>query len=195
LTNFSPAEVFTGATQDRSPAYRDLMAELRQTGRWRAVKDGDKITGWTALHPGASDPFPQADDNAVALQRRLGGRSVLLLPALGRQGQEALMRRHPELRADIVVAGLPASDEPLCEPLLELLRPGLIVIADAKFPATRRAPEKLRQRLARRAAPVVYVSQKGALTLEVGPRGRSLRTADGQPAIEAQASKAGEILP
>ncbi len=49
------------------------------------------------------------------------------------------MRRHPELRAEIVVAGLPAREEPLCEPLLDLLQARLIVIMDTQFPATRRA--------------------------------------------------------
>jgi ComEC/Rec2-related protein len=195
LTNFSVAEVFTGAAQDRSPPYRGLMRDLRPAGSWRSVKDGDSMAGWTVLHPGPSDQFPQADDNAVALQRRLNGQSVLLLPALGRDGQEALMRHHPELRADIVVAGLPAREEPLCDPLLDLLRPGLIVIADAKFPATSRAPEKLRQRLARHAARVVYVRDNGALTLEIGPRSWSMHTADGEPAIEAQRSDSGEPAP
>jgi competence protein ComEC len=192
LTNFSVAEVFTGAAQDRSPPYRGLMRDLRQTSGWRAVQDGDRMAGWTVLHPGPSDQFPQADDNAVVLQRRLNGQSVLLLPALGRDGQEALMRHHPELRADIVVAGLSARDEPLCDPLLDQLRPGLIVIADAKFPATSRAPEKLRQRLARRAARVVYVRDNGALTLEIGPRGWTLCMADGKPAVDSTPAEPGE---
>jgi competence protein ComEC len=195
LTNFSPAGIFTGAAQDRSAAYRELMGDLRQMSGWRAVKDGDTIAGWTVLHPGAADQFPQADDNAVALERQLNGQSVLLLPALGREGQEALMRHHPEMRADIVVAGLPAGEEPLCEPLLDLLRPGLIVIADAKFPANRRAPEQLRQRLGQRPARVVYVGQSGVLTLEVGRNGWSLRTADGEPVMEAQPAQAGESPP
>ena len=169
------------------------MGDLRQMRGWRAVKDGDRTDGWTVLHPGAGDQFPQADDNAVALGRQLNGQSVLLLPALGREGQEALMRHHPQLRADIVVAGLPAGgEEPLCVPLLDQLRPGVIVIADAEYPATRRAPEGLRQRLARRTARVVYVGQTGALTVELGPRGWSLRAADGRPVLEARALQAGE---
>jgi competence protein ComEC len=195
LTNFFPEEIFTGAAQDRSAAYRELMGDLRHVSGWRAVKDGDTMAGWTVLHPGAGDQFPQADDNAVALERRLAGQWVLLLPALGREGQEALMRHHPQLRADIVVAGLPAGEEPLCEPLLDLLRPGVIVIADAKYPATRRAPVELRRRLARRPARVVYVGQSGALTLELGPRGWLLRTADGQAVAEAQPSDGGERSP
>ncbi len=184
LADFPAAGIFTGATQDRSPAFRNLTAELRQTKGWLAVKDGGQFDGWRVLHPGPSDHFAQADDNAVVLAREFNGHSVLLLPALGRDGQEALMRRHPDLRAEIVIAGLPARDEPLCEPLLDQLRPRLIVIADAKFPATRRAPAALRQRLARRAARVVYGRDNGALTLEFSPAGCSLLTADGLPAVD-----------
>ena len=103
----------------------------------------------------------QADDNALVLRRECNGRSILLLPALARDGQDALMRRHPDLRADIVVAGLPARDEPLCDPLLDMLQARWIIIADAEFPATRRASPKLRQRLARRAAQVVYCHDTG----------------------------------
>jgi beta-lactamase superfamily II metal-dependent hydrolase len=192
LTNFSAAGIFTGAARDRSAAYRSLLRELRRASGWRAVKDGDEIAGWTVLHPGPLDQFPQADDNSVVLQRRLNGQLVLLLPALGRDGQEALMSHHPELRADIVVAGLPARDEPLCEPLLDLLRPGLIVIADAKLPATSRSPEKLRRRLALRRARVVYLRDNGALTLELRPRDWSLRGAEGRQAIDPPPSEPDE---
>jgi competence protein ComEC len=192
LSNFPATGIFTGAAQERSTAFRDLVWDLRQTHGWRAVQDGDSIDGWAVLHPGPSDQFTQADDNAVVLRREFNGQSVLLLPALGRDGQEALMRRHPDLRAEFVVAGLPARDEPLCEPLLDLLRPRVIVIADAAFPASRRAPAKLRQRLGRRGARVVYARDNGALTLELAPGGWSLRTAAGQPAVDPPPAEPSE---
>ena len=184
LSNFPAAGIFTGAAQDRSPAWRDLLLDLRQNHGWRAVKDGDLVDGWAVLHPGPADQFAQADDNAVVLWREFNGHSVLLVPALGRDGQEALMRRHPDLRAEFVVAGLPAREEPLCEPLLDLLRPRVIVIADAAFPATHRASAKLRERLGRREIRVVYGRDNGSLTLELAPSGWSMRTAEGQPAVQ-----------
>jgi ComEC/Rec2-related protein len=193
LSNFPVAGIFTSAAQDRSPAFHGLMGDLRQTPGWRAVHDGDNVDGWAVLHPGASDQFTQADDNAVVLRRELNGHAVLLLPALGRDGQEALMRRHPELRAEFVVAGLPAREEPLCEPLLDLLRPRIIVIADTAFPATHRASAKLRQRLGRRDARVVYGRDNGALTLELSAGSWSLRTADGQPAVDPLLAEPAEI--
>jgi competence protein ComEC len=184
LSNFPASGIFTGAAPDRSPGFHQLLNELRQTRGWRPVRDGDSIDGWSVLHPGPSDQFTQADDNALVLRRDLNGHSILLLPALGRDGQDALMRRHPELRAEIVIAGLPARDEPLCPPLLDQVQPRLIVVADAAFPATRRAPVKLRQRLARQTARVVYARDHGALTLELTPSAWTLLSADGQPAVD-----------
>jgi competence protein ComEC len=182
LSAFPAAGVFAAAAQERSTAWRELARDLRHTNGWRAVRDGDMVCGWSVLHPGTADQFPQADDNAIALLRQLHGHSILLLPSLGRDGQDALLRRHPDLRAEIVIAGLPARDDPLSEPLLAALHPTLIVIADTKFPATRRASAALRQRLARLPARVVYIRDNGSLTLELSPHGYTLRTADGQPA-------------
>ncbi|HUD82256.1 MAG TPA: ComEC/Rec2 family competence protein [Candidatus Saccharimonadales bacterium] len=175
LDNFIVDRIFIASAPNRSEAYRNLIGELRPT----ALHDGDRVGAWSVLHPGVADEFAQADDNALVLRRECNGRSILLLPALARDGQNALMRRHPDLRADIVVAGLPARDEPLCDPLLDMLQARLIIIADSEFPATRRASPKLRQRLARRPAQVVYCHNNGALTLDLAPQKYSLRTANG----------------
>ena len=91
------------------------------------MHDGDSVGDWSILNPGVADQFPQADNNALALREQFYNRSILLLPALGRDGQDALMRRHPELRADFVIAGLPSRDEPLCEPLLDMLRARIVI--------------------------------------------------------------------
>ncbi len=186
LNDFAADGIFASAVPNRSAAYQSLISDLRRADRWRGVSDGDIIGGWTVLHPGANEKFAQADDNALALRRELNGQSIVLLPSLGRDGQDALMRRHPEARADIVIAGLPARDEPLCEPLLDQLRPKMIIIADAAFPATKRAPPKLRERLRRRGAAVIFERDTGALTLQLTQNGCSLRAADGQPVSTAQ---------
>jgi competence protein ComEC len=183
LTNFYPRGIFTNAAPDRSAAYRELLDALRQSGRCRTAQDGDTIAGWTVLHPGATDQWTQADDSALVLRGEIQGHSILLLPALARDGQNALMRRHPNLRAEIVVAGLPMREEPLCDPLLDLLQPRLIVIMDTQLPATRRASANLRARLARRPAQMVYCRDNGALTLDLARKGWAVRAASGQPAV------------
>ncbi len=194
LTDFAADGVFASAIPNRSAAYQSLVADLRRGRGWQAVSDGDLVSGWTVLHPGANEKFAQADDNALALRRELNGQSILLLPSLGRDGQDALMRRHPDLRADIVIAGLPARDEPLCEPLLDQLRPKMIIIADAAFPATKRASAKLRERLQGRATAVIFERDTGALTLQLTQNGSSLQTADGWPLQQDEAHSSAERM-
>ena len=180
LTNFSVNRVFINTARDRSPAYRDVIDEVKQTAHWQELQAGDDANGWSVLHPAAGNRFDDADDNALVFRREIRGHSILLLSTLGRSGQDSLMEENPILRADIVVAGLPAKDEPLSEPLLRLLRPKLIIIIDSQLPATRRASAKLRQRLAAFGAPVIYCRDSGAVTLCLRNEGRTIKNASGE---------------
>ena len=180
LTHFKTGRVFINPARDRSPAYRDIVDAIKQTARWQALQEGDEADGWSVLAPKAGASFDDADDNALVFWREINGRSILLLSTLGRSGQDSLVESHPNLRADIVVAGLPAQDEPLSEPLLRLLQPKLIIMIDSEFPATRRAPAKLRQRLARQPAPVVYCREAGAIKLSLRRGGWTLKNSSGE---------------
>jgi competence protein ComEC len=171
LTNFNPKTVFLNSAHDRSPAYHDVVQAITQTAHCQALTAGNDAEGWSVLHPNGTNQFPDADDNALVFQREINGHSVLLLSCLGRRGQDSLLARYPELRADIVVAGLPTTDEPLCEPLFNTLRPKLVVIIDSQFPATRRASDKLRTRLTSHGVPVLFCRDTCALKLTLW-RGR-----------------------
>jgi beta-lactamase superfamily II metal-dependent hydrolase len=130
-------------------------------------------------HPSDSDRFGQADDGALVLSGSFYGSRVLLLSDLGRAGQDALLERTTDLRADIVVTGLPGQNEPLSEALLDAIQPRLIVVADSEFPASERAALKLRERLARRKTPVIYTRSAGAATIEFRRRGWEVRAMNG----------------
>jgi competence protein ComEC len=179
LTNFSVSSVCINSARDRSPAYRDVIDELKQTASWHELQAGDDSKGWSVLNPQAGSHFDDADDNALVFWREINGHSILLLSTLGRSGQDSLMERNPNLRADIVVAGLPAQDEPLSEPLLQQLQPKLIIIIDSELPAPRRAPARLRERLARQEVPVFYCHDTGALKLTLWHGGWNLKNASG----------------
>jgi competence protein ComEC len=179
LTNFSVGRVFINPARDRSPAYRNVIDDIQQTARWQALRAGDAAGGWSVLHPDRSIRFDAADDNALVFWREINGHSILLLSTLGRSGQDSLVEKNPNLRADIVVAGLPATDEPLSEPLLHLIQPKLIIMIDSELPATRRASAKLRQRLAAHNVPVVYCRDAGALKLTLWRGGWDLKNAGG----------------
>jgi beta-lactamase superfamily II metal-dependent hydrolase len=186
LTNFSTGGVFVNPARDISSAYRSVIDDVKQTAHWQELQAGDDAKGWSVLHPKRSVQFPEADDNALVFRREINGHSILLLSTLGRSGQDLLAEDQPKLRADIVIAGLPARDEPLSEPLLNLIQPKLIVIIDSEFPATRRASAKLRQRLATHDVPVIYCRDLGALKLTLWRGGWDLKNADGNVALSSQ---------
>jgi ComEC/Rec2-related protein len=185
LKEFAPREIVTSSVRFRSPSYRELVeAPAFPRERQRIVQAGDSAGAWQVLHPRADDRFPRADDLAIVLRGELAGTRVLLLSDLGRPGQEALLQRTPaaDLRADIVVAGLPVEGEPLSEGLLDIVQPRLIVLADNENPATRRASPRLRERLAQRGVPVLY-TREGAVLLALRSGAWTATRADGRPAV------------
>jgi competence protein ComEC len=164
---FSTEHIYASAVHFRSPAYRSLIDTFRRRPDWlQTINRNDHIGSWTVLHPNPTDHFPQADDNSVVLFGTFGKTRVLLLSDLGRPGQNALMDRNPDLKADIVVTGLPLQTEPICDALLNRLEPRLIIVSDSDFPVSERATAKLRERLSRRSIPVLYTHSTGSATIE-----------------------------
>jgi beta-lactamase superfamily II metal-dependent hydrolase len=108
------------------------------------------------------------------------GTKILLLSDLGRSGQSELLAEKNDLRADIVIAGLPDEGEPLSDALIDVIQPKVIVIADSDFPATRRAGSALKERLAQKQIPVIYTRDSSAVTIVTDKSGWKLETMDGQ---------------
>jgi len=179
-TLFHPREIDLSAVKFRSPAYRHAAAQYALTpGLVHSLKPGDRTGPWTVLHPEPEEHFPQADDNALVVRGDFAAARVLLVSDLGRPGQQALLQRGADLRADIVVSGIPTASEPLGDDFLAAVHPRLIVIADAEYPSNERAKPQLRERLARSGTPVLYLRECGAVTLEMRGRGAWIRAMDG----------------
>lgn len=175
--HFSIAQILTSSSRFRSPTYRQIIQKLSNSPeRWRRINRGDSAHGWKVLHPAAEDRFNQADDLAIVLLGEFQGVRVLLLSDLGRLGQRKLLEREGDLRADIVVAGMPAQGEPLSDSLIEAIRPRVIVVASAEYPANARASSKLRERLRNSGVPVLYTDDAGAITLTLRTAGWELTT-------------------
>jgi competence protein ComEC len=179
-TLFPIGQLVTSSVRFRSPAYRQIVEELQQApGRARVANRGDALGGWMVLHPNPDDHFPEADDNALVFRGDFAGTRVLLLSDLGRLGQDALLKRQPDLRAEIVVACLPEQDEPLGDALLDVIQPSLIIITDSEFPATKRASATLRERLERRGVPVIFTREAGAVKISLNRAGWHASTMTG----------------
>jgi len=178
---FGIGEIFASPTRFRSVAYRHTIADFeKEPSRLRTIGRGDQFGPWKILHPSEADRFAQADDAALVLMGEFGGVRVLLLSDLGRPGQQVLIERTPELRADVVVTGLPRQSEAVCDALLDIVQPRVIIVADTEFPATERAPASLRERLALRGVPVFYTRETGALTLKFRRHGFEIETVNGE---------------
>lgn len=177
---FGVPEIYTSPVRFRSPAYRRIISDLEnEPQRHKLIQRGDTAGVWRVLHPESVDKFPQADDNALVLLGEFQGTRLLLVSDLGRPGQEALMQRETDLRADIVVSGLPVQTEPLSDAFLERIQPKVVILADSEFPATKRATARLRERLERQGATVIYTRFTGAVTMTFGKTDWQLRAMDG----------------
>jgi competence protein ComEC len=164
---FAPDKVFISPVSFRSTAYRQLIKYFEERpGSTGILRRGGRLGPWTVLHPDETDHFPQADDKPVVMIGEIEGIRVILLSDLGKQGQNALMERCSDLRADIVVSGVPLQNEPVAGLLLDAMQPQLIIITDSEYPAPQRASPRLRERLASRGMPVLYTRQTGAVTLK-----------------------------
>lgn len=176
--SFAISQIDVSPVRFRSPAYRQLLQQFESMpGLLKTIQAGDGVGGWRVLHPSPEQHFSQADDNAIVLRGELRGTRVLLLSDLGKPGQSALFARQPDLRAEIVVTGLPQQSEPLAEGMIDAIQPRLIIIADSEYPASARANRKLRERLAHRGIPVFYTVETGAITLLFHRNGWEIKTA------------------
>lgn len=167
LARYPLQQVGIGPIRFRSGAYRDLVQALqtRSPPLLRTVQAGETLGPWRVLHPAAADRFAQADDGSLVLQFGDAEPGILVLGDLGRPGQEQLMSRHPDLRAEIVISGVPTRGEPLCDGLLDQLAPRMVVIVDASQPATARAPAACKARLRARRMNTLFASESGSLEL------------------------------
>jgi competence protein ComEC len=177
---FGVGELWTSAVKFRSASYRDFVSRFEKFARHKIFTDGDQIGHWQILFPTSTSNLPRSDDNALVLLGNFSSAKILLLSDLGRDGQSDLLAQTNDLRADIVVAGLPTDGEPLCDALIAAIQPKIIVIADSEFPANRRASRALKERLEQTKIPVIYTRTAGAVKIITDKNGWKLQTMDGQ---------------
>lgn len=179
---FQCRDIFASSFRFRSVAYRRLFADLqREPYHLTPLHRGDKVAPWEILHPTKEDESTQADNGSLVRRGEFHGVKILLLSDLGREGQNLLLDRETnQLRADIVVSGLPTQTEALCEALLDAIQPRVIVIADSELPATARASVRLKERLELRKVLVLSTREVGAVQVSFRPKACHVITATGE---------------
>ena len=189
---FGVGELWTSDVRFRSAVYREAVAGVagqEEGGGQPAPKGtlhkifecGETNGCWHVLFPpAAGGTVPRAGDAPVVLRGEFHGTQILLLSELSRDGQSQLLAQTNDLRADIVIAGLPDEGEPLCDDLIAAIRPRVIVIADSDLPASRRASRALHERLEQSNIPVIYTRTAGAVKIVTSKAGWKLQTMDGR---------------
>lgn len=174
LLDFIPVKrVVTAPVRFRSPAFRAALDRIRERDiPVDQAADGGRIGPWRVLNPSSDTRFGRADDNALVLFGRIHGCALLFCSDLGVPGQRRLIAEHPELRAEIVVAGIPTAGEPLIDPLIHRIQPSAILLSGGPDPATERVTERLRRRLEAHCVPVFYAGEDGAILIEIDPKKR-----------------------
>lgn len=178
--SFPPERVLTTGVRQRSARYREVVADLSVAAPVKELRRGDQEGPWRILHPAAGDRFSRADDAAIVLLAEFWGTRVLLLSDLGYAGQRRLLEHGGDLRADIVVAGLPSVGEPLCEALLDAVRPSVIVLGDSDFRFGTGADAALRARLGKRGVALYRTGDLGAVSVEITRKGHTIAAATGR---------------
>jgi competence protein ComEC len=164
--DFRPRQVHTSVARARSPIYRKAIRVLEEhPTRWKTISTGDRVDGWEVLHPEKGRGFPRADDNSVVLRRLIQGWTVLHISDLGAQGQKQLLESGADLRADIVISGMPEAGEPLGAELLDAILARTIILGTTKYPYTAGGTPELRTRLEKSKAEVFYTTEEDAVTV------------------------------
>lgn len=186
--NFEIGELWTSSVHFRSGIYNEIVLQFEESNRHKIFNCGGQIGMWKILWPSPADDSSRADDNALVMLGSFSGARILLLSDLSRIGQSKLLSRTNDLRADIVVAGLPVEGEPLSDSLVDAIQPKIIIVADSDFPASRRANPALKDRLAQRQIPVIYTRDSGAVKIVAGKTWK-VQAMDGQKFSSVSVSK------
>ena len=164
-----PREVHRSHAKMRTTKYtRAFDKFFAQYPHWdQRINVGDFVGPWEVLHPHGSEDQSRNIDDAVVLRAEFHGVRVLLLSDLGELGQESLVTRVKNLRADLVVASVPNHGEPIQPWLLEAIRPRVVLLHDSWLPLDERAPDNLKARLSKLEVPVFYTTEQGGLCVEI----------------------------
>jgi beta-lactamase superfamily II metal-dependent hydrolase len=177
---FRPRNIYVSQTHFLSSDYNTFLRAIRTNSVLRPpVRSDDQFGPFTAFFP-AGARLPKADDRPMLLRADINGTRVLLLSDLSHAGQNALLNGDTNnLRADIVVAGVPGDGEPLDDAFLDFVQPRVIIIADSDVPVRRHAASDLKVRLAQRKVPVFYTSEMRSVTIAIRPGSWKVEAMDG----------------
>ncbi len=173
-TEFRPAQIVTSGVPQRSVIYRRIIESLEPYPQYRTIVPDDLIAGWVVLHPPPNKSFNRADDSVLVIAGEFHGTRVIIAPDLGREAQSEMIAASKNLRANILICGLPGDGEPPGAEFIASVAPQVIVIHDNQFPFQDRATPAIKRRLRRYGLPVMFTSELGGLQVQIKSKGWEL---------------------
>lgn len=166
---FNPDFCWISPYPFRSKPYREAIQYLSDSSvKVERLKSGDFAGDWKVLLPPEEQDYIRiADDGPLVLKGDLHGWTVLLVSDLSPAGQNVLCNTVPEeIKADVLVTGLPSEGEPLVPAFLHYVQPRVIVVSSGLNPATSRCPVAVRERLCTGNSSVWFTETEGVIRME-----------------------------
>jgi hypothetical protein len=163
--HFPIERVFTSPVRSRSSRYQEAIHALRKTSNIQdCLTNGFVMSPWTVLHPTSLAIAKTARDAPVVALGIFDDVRLLVVPPLTRAAQNSIFMRHPELRADIIIAALSEDVEPASE-WITSLRPQLLLLAESGASPGRQ--RRLLRRLNRVCPTMLVTSETGSASLKI----------------------------
>jgi competence protein ComEC len=175
LEQLTPAQIIDSPLKDRSRTRKWMQQTLEHSGSGKSIlMRGDQIT----LAPGAvlHILFPptglsvtSADDKAFVCRLDIGNRRVLFTSDAGFLTEHWLLANAQpnELRSDILVKGMHASDFSGTAELLAAVQPQLLVCAGAEFPTGKQIRPEWADMVAKRGITLFRQDRTGAVHISL----------------------------
>jgi competence protein ComEC len=180
--NFSPSEFWTGGTSSDDEAYVQLMDAVRKSGARQRICDAFSapmvISGVTVRCIGPIDENSEVKQNNASMVIRLAydHSSVLFTGDIEAKAERELLASGANLHSTVLKVPHHGSNTSSTAGFIETVRPRLAVISlgyDNRFHFP--APDVL-QRYHDEAVPVLRTDEDGAIEVEIGPGGASVRS-------------------
>jgi competence protein ComEC len=172
-------EVIHSGVKTRSRYYKELLGIIADHALpLRAAKAGaawpvGEVLPVQVLHPPADWEAEKSEDNSLVVLLEHGGTRVLVLGDAGETVEQELVRRYPDLRAEIVVKGRHGSESSGTRAFLETVRPRVVILATSVQFGQRSQPD-LRERLAKLGIELYRTDEAGAVRIGLTASGYSI---------------------
>ena len=181
IESFSTQRIYASPVPFPSSAYRQARINaIDLECDWTEREAGDRLGPWTVVWP-ATVPLSsrRADDSAMALWTQAFGAPLLFIGELSPKGQRALVHQNPELKARILVAGLPDNGEIPAAEFLDHIGAEHLVLINQRWPWAKFAGPFNLHALRANGRKVWETSVYGAISVEATRNGLRITSPGG----------------